>query len=254
MEAEILRRATEVKEANRKFKAAMEELERSNRELDEFAYIASHDLKEPLRGIHNYASFLQEDYAHLLDDEGRNYVERTQGLAQRLTALIDRILAYSRLGRSELARKRVDVDAVFDGVAEDLKTLLIDYGVELRRSGPLSAVMGDPVRIGEVFQNLIANALKYNDKPVKWIEVGCTENEAHPVFYVRDNGIGIPLKHQESVFRIFKRLHEQNKYGGGTGAGLAIVKKIVERHGGRIWLESVPGVGTTFYFTFTGVS
>ena len=122
-------------------------------------------------------------------------------------------------------------------------------GIELRRKGSLGMVQGDATRIGEVFQNLISNAAKYNDKPSKWIEIGCDRSCASPVFYVRDNGIGIQPHHQDSVFRIFKRLHEQNKYGGGTGAGLTITKKIIELHGGRIWLESIPGEGTTFYFT-----
>jgi light-regulated signal transduction histidine kinase (bacteriophytochrome) len=250
----LSREVEERKQAESRLKKYMTELRRSNQELDEFAYIASHDLKEPLRGIHNYASFLQEDYSGMLDDEARNYLERIQRLTERLSALIDRILAYSRLGRSEFATEMVDVDAVLDRVAEDLKSLLDDHGVELRRSGPLPSARGDPVRIGEVFQNLIANAVKYNDKPEKWVEVGCGANGSPPVFHVRDNGIGVPPKHQESVFRMFKRLHEQDKYGGGTGAGLAIVKKIVERHGGKIWLESVPGEGSTFYFTFAGVS
>lgn len=222
-----------------------------NKELDDFAYIAAHDLKEPLRGIHNYASFLKEDYAGQLDETGRQYIDSIQRLAERLSTLIDRLLAYSRLGSTELARETVDVDKVVDAVEEDLSRLWAE-GAVLRRPMPLGIVYGDTTRIGEVFQNLISNAVKYNDKPSKWVEVGCDRNGIQPVFYVRDNGIGIQPHHQDSVFRIFKRLHEQNKYGGGTGAGLTIVKKIVERHGGRIWLESVPGEGTVFYFTFNG--
>lgn len=222
-----------------------------NKELDEFAYIAAHDLKEPLRGIHNYASFLKEDYAGQLDESARQYIDSIQRLAERLSTLIDRLLAYSRLGSTELAKETVDVDEVVDAVEEDLSSLWAE-GVELRRTGRLGTVYGDATRIGEVFQNLISNAVKYNDKPSKWVEIGCDRSGDHPVFYVRDNGIGIQLHHQDSVFRIFKRLHEQNKYGGGTGAGLTIVKKIVERHGGHIWLESVPGEGTVFYFTLSG--
>ena len=222
-----------------------------NKELDEFAYIAAHDLKEPLRGIHNYASFLKEDYADKLDESGRQYIDSIQRLAERLSTLIDRLLAYSRLGSTELAKDTVDVDEVLDAVEEDLSRLWAE-GVELRRVGRLGTAHGDATRIGEVFQNLISNAVKYNDKPSRWVEVGCDRSGSQPVFYVRDNGIGIPTHHQDSVFRIFKRLHEQNKYGGGTGAGLTIVKKIVERHGGRIWLESVPGEGTVFYFTLNG--
>jgi signal transduction histidine kinase len=228
-----------------------------NKELDDFAYIAAHDLKEPLRGIHNYASFLKEDYAGQLDEGAQQYVNNIQRLAERLSSLIDRLLAYSRLGSTELAHTPVDMDAVVDAVTKDLSSFwmppaLGGGGIELRRNGHLGTVSGDTMRINEVFQNLISNAAKYNDKPTKWVEVGCDRSGAQPIFYVRDNGIGIASQHHENVFRIFKRLHEQNKYGGGTGAGLTIVKKIIERQGGRIWLESVPGEGTVFYFTLNG--
>ncbi len=231
---------------------ANERLITLNKELDDFAYIAAHDLKEPLRGIHNYASFLKEDYAGQMDEGAQQYVNNIQRLAERLSSLIDRLLAYSRAGSTELAHTLVDVDTIVDKVAEDLSHLWTKEGIELRRNGRLGTITGDVIRIGEVFQNLISNAAKYNDKPSKWIEVGCDRSSATPVFYIRDNGIGIQPQHHENVFRIFKRLHEQNKYGGGTGAGLTIVKKIIERHGGRIWLESVPDKGTTFYFTLNG--
>lgn len=238
------RYAAELKEAQE----AMAHVQAINRELDEFTYIASHDLKEPLRGIHNYASFLKEDCADQMNNEAKDYVERIQRLAERMSLLIDRLLAYSRLGSKALVKTKVDVDDIVDSLEGDVEHLWVE-GCELRRNGHLGLVNGDAVRIGEVFQNLICNAFKYNDKPLKWAEVGRDDSGPCPVFYVRDNGIGIPPQHHDNVFRIFKRLHEQNKYGGGTGAGLTIVKKIVERHGGHIWLESVPGVGTTFYFT-----
>jgi signal transduction histidine kinase len=240
--------AAELKEANYQ-QARVAAL---NKSLDEFTYIAAHDLKEPLRGIHNYASFLEEDYAAKLDEDGKQYIDRIQRLAERLSTLIDSLMAYSRLGVAELVKGPVDVDAVVDAVTEDLNRLWTKEGIELHRNGRLGTVQGDALRIGEVFQNLFSNAAKYNDEPEKWIEVGCDRSGAQPVFYVRDNGIGIPPQHHENVFRIFKRLHEQNKYGGGTGAGLTIVKKIVERYGGRIWLKSAPGEGTTFYFTLSG--
>ncbi|HLF98803.1 MAG TPA: ATP-binding protein [Methylococcaceae bacterium] len=239
------------RKAQEKLMHYMAELERSNRELDDFAYIASHDLKEPLRGLHNYASILREDYEACLDDEGRRCLERMQRLVERQTLLIDRLLAYSRLGSSKLDKEPVALDHVLDEVAEDLRSFLSDQGVQLVRATPLPTVRCNALRVGEVFQNLIVNAAKYNDKPEKRVEIGCS-GAAPPVFYVRDNGIGIAPQHQDSIFRIFKRLHEQDKFGGGTGAGLTIVKKIVERHGGRIWLESTPGEGTTFYFTLSG--
>jgi light-regulated signal transduction histidine kinase (bacteriophytochrome) len=168
-----------------------------------------------------------------------------------MTVLTDRLLAYSRLGSAEINKVPVNMDAVVDEVLEDLSSLRAD-DIELRHIGQLGFASGDAVRIGEIFQNLVTNAAKYNDKPAKWVEIGRDDRSARPVYYVRDNGIGIKPEHKDSVFRIFKRLHEQSKYGGGTGAGLTIVKKIIERHGGRIWLESVLGEGTTFYFTLSG--
>jgi len=241
-------------------------LSRSNRDLDEFAYVASHDLREPLRGIHNYATFLLEDYADKLDAEGRLKLETLRRLSKRMDTLIDALLQFSRVGRTELAIQRTNLQQVLDGVLDLLRIRLEEQGVEIRVPTPLPAVVCDRVRIGEIFENLIVNAVKYNDKPERWVEIGMAPSASDrpepaagagkrprtkppTVFYVRDNGIGIPERHREIVFRIFKRLHGRDKFGGGTGAGLTIVKKIVERHGGRIWIESIPGEGTTFFFT-----
>jgi two-component system, chemotaxis family, sensor kinase Cph1 len=170
-------------------------------------------------------------------------------LTRRMEDLIDSLLQFSRLGRVDLAMERVDLNAVVAEVLDSLAITLKEEKVEVRIPRPLPRVHADRVRVGEIFANLIVNAMKYNDKPQKWIEIGTARNGEAPVFYVRDNGIGIPDKHHDAVFRIFKRLHGRDKFGGGTGAGLTIVKKIVERHHGRIWLESSPGEGTTFYFT-----
>jgi PAS domain S-box-containing protein len=225
------------------------ELARSNQELDDFAYIASHDLKEPLRGIHNYANFLLEDYATRLDADGKTKLETLARLAQRMEVLIDSLLEFSRVARLELCGRETDLNDVLRSALEPLQITLREEKVEVRVPRPLPTVRCDRVRVGEVLHNLITNAVKYNDRPQKWVEVGYRDGGGPPVFYVRDNGIGIPAKHHETVFRIFKRLHGRDKYGGGTGAGLTIVKKIVERHGGRIWVESTPGAGATFYFT-----
>ena len=235
------------------YERELKEVKAINKELDEFTYIASHDLKEPLRGIHNYMSFLKEDHSEKLGKEARQYIDSTQRLAERMANLTDQLLAYSKLGKTELKKEPVNVDAIVDGVIEDLSSLRSD-GIELRRMGNLGTATGDAIRIGEVFQNLITNSAKYNDKPSKWVEVGRDDSDANPVFYVRDNGIGIKPQHQDRVFQIFKRLHEHNKFGSGTGAGLTIVKKIIERHGGRVWLDSVPDEGTTFYFTLAGAA
>ncbi|MGE3539619.1 MAG: ATP-binding protein [Candidatus Tectimicrobiota bacterium] len=230
------------------------ELEYSNRELDAFAYIASHDLKEPLRGIHHFSHFLLEDYSDKLDADGVSKLSTLMRLTQRMESLLESILHYSHVGRAELAMEDTDMQSVVEETLELLGVRLQENQVEVRIPARLPSVQADRVRVGEIFNNLIANAIKYNDKSDKWIEIGCEwcadeERGKQLAFYVRDNGIGIATQHHEAVFRIFRRLHGRDEYGGGTGAGLTIVRKIVERHGGRIWLASRPGAGSTFYFT-----
>ncbi|MBD2328071.1 ATP-binding protein [Alkalinema sp. FACHB-956] len=239
-----------------------QELERRNFELDSFAYVASHDLKEPLRGIHNYSSFLLEDYGTLLDADGTEKLQTLMRLTQRMENLISSLLHYSRLGRVELSLTMVDLNDLVEGVVEILNMSQSDP-IEIRVPRSLPHIQGDRNQLIELLINLISNGVKYNDKPDPWIEVGyltpeevtasnLTINPAvakQLVMYVRDNGIGIRPQHIESIFRIFKRLHPPGRFGGGTGAGLTIAKKIVERHGGEIWVESTYGVGSTFYFT-----
>ncbi|MDQ2770387.1 MAG: ATP-binding protein [Bacteroidota bacterium] len=240
------------------------ELLRSNDELDSFAYVASHDLKEPLRGIHNYALFLLEDYADKLDDDGVLKLQTLVRLSQRMEALIEALLQISRAGRLDLELKAVDLNEVLAQVLDLLAPRLAQTGTTVRVLAPLPTVPGDAVRLGEVFNNLLTNAMRYNDRADKHVEVGAlAPGEASPraaidpaafhVLFVRDNGIGIAPRHHENIFRIFKRLHSQEKYGGGTGAGLAIAKKMVEKHNGTLWVESEPGHGATFYFTIPKV-
>jgi two-component system, chemotaxis family, sensor kinase Cph1 len=240
------------------------ELERSNDELDAFAYIASHDLKEPLRGIHNYSSFLIEDYGNILTEDGVTKLQTLMSLTQRMENLINSLLHFSRLGRTELSMQKTDLNESIEHVIDTLNISFKEEPLEIRIPRPLPIVNCDRVLISEVFSNLISNAIKYNNNARKWVEIGWYDedrskaipcfyegqNRNHQiVFYIKDNGIGIREKHQETIFRIFKRLHAAQKYGGGTGAGLTIVKKIIERHGGRIWVESVYGQGSTFFFT-----
>lgn len=228
------------------------ELERSNEELSDFAYIASHDLKEPLRGIANYASFLLEDYGAKLDAEGQRMLRKLGELCQRLDTLIDSLLQFSRAGRVELAWADTDLDAVARDILESLQVTIEQEHVEIVVPRPLPTVRCDSVRVGEIFRNLITNAIRYNDRADKRVEIGYRESLAvGPVFYVADNGIGIPTKHRDGVFGMFKRLHGRDKYGGGTGAGLSITRKIVERHGGKIWIDASGPEGTTFAFTLT---
>ena len=226
-----------------------EALKRSNKELDSFAYIASHDLKEPLRGISNYATFLQEDYANVLDADGLGMLQSLVRLAGHMEQLINDLLNYSRLGRTELAYGDVDINAVVTGVLESLWPRLNELNVSVNYATPLPCVYCDSVRIAEVFRNLITNAMKYNDAENKTIALGCNLGAKEYVFYVRDNGIGIAPAFQQRIFEVFKRLHAKTEYGGGSGIGLSIVQKIVVQHGGRLWLESVLNKGTTFYFS-----
>lgn len=230
-----------------------EKLEISNKDLDDFAYIASHDLKEPLRGIYNYSEFLLEDYKDKLDDEGRYKLQTLKKLSRRMESLIDMLLEYSRLSRENFAHQKTDMNKVVKETVETIAIWLQENKAQVTIHNNLPAVVCDHARVSEVFRNLVTNAVKYNNKAVKMVEIGCEIDHADPqnipVFFVRDNGIGIPEEHQKIIFKIFKRLHGRDEYGGGTGSGLTIVKKIVDRHGGKIWVESIPGAGTTFFFT-----
>lgn len=247
----------ELADSSKALQEVVEKLRRSNEDLDEFAYVASHDLKEPLRGIHNYARFLLEDYAKVLDADGIGRLETLGRLAERLTAMIDALLEFARLGRTRLAVTRTDLQAVVEDVVESLEVMLHERGASVQIPERLPAVVCSGTLVAEVFRNLIENAVKYNEKPERRVEVGVSHGAGPPaaghppVFFVRDNGIGIRERHLESVFRIFKRLNGRDRFPGGTGMGLTIVKKIVERHGGRIWIESTPGEGSAFFFTLS---
>ncbi len=234
-------------------KEAEASLQRSNQELDDFAYIASHDLREPLRAISNYSLFLMEDHGDKLDSDGRAKIETIIRLCRREEDLINSLLHFSRLGRTDLVRRAVDLNRVLQDIMETLRPSFPMENLRIRIPETLPTIECDEIRVREIFSNLIINGVKYNNRPEKIIEIGVQPEgkrlEAGWIFFVKDNGIGIPPKHLTRIFTLFKRLHGRDQYGGGTGAGLTIVKKIVERHGGRIWVESTPGEGTTFFFT-----
>lgn len=251
-----IRDISERKHAEHEIQDYVKKLKISNQELDQFAYIASHDLKEPLRGLANNALFLQEDYEELLGESGLKRITRINFLCQRMEKLVDNLLYYSRLGRHELAIVKTDLNQVVAKVKE--LSFSEDTGsyADISIPLPLPTVVCDKNKITELFRNLISNGIKYNNKEHKTIEIGVTEKvnpsteemEAN-VFYVQDNGIGIDEKFFADVFRIFKRLNEEDDTVRGSGVGLTFVKKIIERHEGSIWLESELGMGTTFYFT-----
>ena len=221
-------------------------------ELDSFSYVASHDLKEPLRGINTYATFLIEDYGDKLDENGKKKLHLLMTMTDRMNALIESLLHYSRIGRGELEFQKIDLNDVLEETLDTLRPKLQSVKVEVIVKLP--SVLCDRIRVAEIFHHLLTNAIKFNESKEKHIQIGFTHKEGSPIenentFFVRDNGIGIDAKHRELIFQIFKRLHSQNKFEGGAGAGLTIVKKIIERHEGKIWFESTPGQGTTFYFT-----
>jgi len=250
----VVHRAEELAELNA-------DLSRSNEELDAFAYVASHDLKEPLRGIHKYAHQLLE-VAAVADEQNRHKLESLMRLTTRMDSLLDSLLHFSRVGRAAIELEDVDLNEVLGEALEMVDARRAEGKTEITTPRPLPHARCDRMRVREILVNLLSNALKYNDKPEKRIEVGYVgPEEEHPrpncpkeavsstVYYVRDNGIGIRPQHYQQLFKMFKRLHARDAYGGGTGAGLSIVKRLVERHHGRIWVDSTLGEGTTFYFT-----
>jgi two-component system, LuxR family, sensor kinase FixL len=244
-----LRDITGRKEDERKILQHIEALKHSNQELDDFAFIASHDLREPLRGLSNNAMFLYEDFAEQLGKDGEARLLRMTYLCERMERLVNDLLYFSRLGRQELAIQKTDLNEIISDIESLMETTLQQVNARIVIPKPLPVIVCDLPRITEVFRNLITNAVKYNDKPEKIVEISCEDKSGERVFCVRDNGVGIPLQFHNDVFRLFKRLNNEDDSVKGTGAGLTFVKKILERHHGRIWIESQMGQGTAFYFT-----
>ncbi|MCT2591434.1 GAF domain-containing protein [Streptomyces sp. N2-109] len=235
--------------------ALNEQLRITNSDLDSFAHVAAHDLKEPLRGISNAAAFVIEDAAAELDGTTVRRLLTVRRLVGRMDGLLDSLLHFARLGRGGLHRVRVPLDRVLDSALEVAGERLAEARVRVVR-GDLPEVYADEYRLYEVLVNLLVNAAKYaGDQGDRTVEILVDTlrppagGALRQTVVVRDNGIGIPAEHQDEVFELFRRLHGQDERGGGTGVGLAIVKRIVERHGGELWLESEPGRGTSFYFT-----
>lgn len=229
-----------------------QELEETNRDLDEFAYVVSHDLREPLRGISTSARFLVEDHGPEIPQGALVRLETIQQLTGRLTRLIEDLLHYSRVGSKQAKIVSLDLDEVVNDVLQDIAHLIDEKQVIVTRDGgKMPTVQGDRTRISEVFSNLIGNAIKYNDAEIKRIGIGIRKEHDENIYFVRDNGIGIEPQDRQKIFRIFTRLHHKDAYGGGSGAGLTIVKRIVETHGGRIWIDDNPSgrSGTTISFT-----
>ena len=224
-----------------------EELARSNADLEQFAYVASHDLLEPLRMVNSYLQFLEMDYADCLDEQAQEYISFAVEGAGHMQSLIKGLLDYSRVGTQGVPFEKTSMEDVLQRVLKNLELTVAESGARITHD-PLPEVNGDPTQLVQLLQNLIANAIKFrSEKPVE-VHVGVHHEADCWQFSVRDNGIGFDVQHAERIFMIFQRLHTQREYAG-TGIGLAVCKRIVERHGGKIWAKSQPGQGACFYFT-----
>ncbi len=235
------------KEAEAALTRRTEQLARSNAELEQFAYVASHDLQEPLRMVSGYVKMLERRYKGQLDDDADDFIHFAVDGAERMAVLINDLLAYSRVTRRGKAFEPTDCETVMDEVLSNLEVAVTETGATVTHD-PLPTVVADEVQLGRLLRNLIGNAIKYHGEAPPKVHVSAEQTGGGWQFAVRDNGIGIEPQYHQRIFAIFQRLHARDEYEG-TGIGLAIAKKIVERHGGRIWMESEPGTGSTFYFT-----
>jgi signal transduction histidine kinase len=251
---EVQRELAERKRAEEELKQTMAELARSNQELEQFAYVASHDLQEPLRMVASYVQLLARRYQGRLDADADEFIAYAVDGATRMQALINDLLAYSRVGTRGKPFEPTDCEAILDQALANLQVAIEENGAAVTHD-LLPTVMADATQLTQLFQNLIGNAVKFRGEESLRIHISAhwpsaIENRKSDewIFSVRDNGIGIDPEYHERIFLIFQRLHTREEYPG-TGIGLAICRKIVERHGGRIWVESQPGKGSIFYFT-----
>lgn len=233
--------------AERMLRESNQRLERTNAELQEFAYVASHDLQEPLRTVTSFSQLLAKRYRGQLDEDADDFVNLIAEAAQRMQQLIEALLAYSRVGTRGGPLVPADLEEVLGSVRERLAEKIAATGATLTQE-PLPVVHADPPQLAEVFEQLLENALEFRSQAPPRIRITASRRGAEWIFSVRDNGIGIAAQYHDRIFRVFQRLHPRGRYGG-CGIGLAVCKKIIERHGGRIWLDSEPGKGSTFHFS-----
>ena len=246
-EIAIFHNITERKRADAALAAAHQELKRSNAELEQFAYVASHDLQEPLRMVSSYTQLVLRRYGERLDGDAKEFMNYVVEGAARMKQLIEDLLVYSRVGTRGKDFQPVDVEVPLRNALTNLRKSIEEASAAITWD-PLPAAAGDDTQLAQLFQNLIGNALKFRGADPPRVHVGVVEREGEWELWVRDNGIGIEPQYYERIFMVFQRLHNKTEYPG-TGIGLAICKKVVERHGGRIWVESKPGEGSSFRFT-----
>ena len=242
-----IRDITERKQAQRELERHSAELTRSNAELEQFAYVASHDLQEPLRMVASYSQLLARRYRDKLDSDAEEFIEFIVDGANRMQALINDLLAFSRVGTRGKPFEPTDVADVVARAISNVQVAIEEAGAQVE-VGPMPAVVGDSTQLVQLFQNLISNAIKFHGDDAPRVTITAEPAGEAVTFSLTDNGIGIDPQYADRIFLLFQRLHTKREYAG-TGIGLAICKKIVERHGGRIWVEGRPGEGTTFHFT-----
>lgn len=224
-----------------------QEIEARNKELDDFTYVVSHDLKEPLISVEGYVKILKDEYGETFDETGQQFLRSILDACTHMKRLIEDLLQLSRVGKLSEVKHEIDLNKLIAEVIQELQFSIQERKAQIVVAENLPKVVSAEPYVKVIFRNLISNALKFCDKAIPVVEVGVRPAES-PIFFVRDNGIGIPPEYHEKIFLIFQRLHKREEYEG-TGAGLTITKKIIEAHGGRIWVDSSPGMGSTFYFT-----
>lgn len=239
--------ADNLKKTKKRLDTVIQDLARSNKELEQFAYVASHDLQEPLRMVASYTQLLERRYNHLVDEKGKQFIYYAVDGANRMQQLISDLLTFSRVGTRGKEFKKTDLNAVCDRALTNLKMTIDEQHADVLYDA-LPVVFADGGQMTQLFQNLIGNAIKFHNADLPQVRIHAVEKDDEWIISVSDNGIGIDETYKERIFVIFQRLHTKNAYAG-TGIGLAICKKIIERHGGTIWFESTLGKGTTFYFT-----
>jgi signal transduction histidine kinase len=245
--SELKQKEAELEETTRQLEEHGRELKRSNTELEQFAYVASHDLQEPLRMVGSYCQLLKRRYAGKLDGDADEFIEFAVEGANRMQRLINDLLNYSRVGRRGEAFQALPAGDLVKIALGNLQAAIADGGATVE-VGELPQVVGDRTLLAQLFQNLIGNAIKFRRDEPPVVRIAAVVDGGFAEFTVEDNGIGIEREYVDKVFLIFQRLHDRDKYAG-TGIGLAIVKKVVEYHGGKIWIESEPGQGSRFQFT-----